>query len=275
MSLTSLLRTNEDVRARFRKEFPKQKFAIRREVLAPPLSNRYSLVGTAFDYLLRFYLKRLNQETVFEKSWIAEADVDLLIDWPKLYKKGLNIVAQARKNVKNFLKTGRITENLIKYAILLGQLDPIYRAGVGYESIGLIYKEDVQDLKKLISVVEPSLFKAKKICLINPTFGKASTLVGGADADAVIDDTIIDIKTTKTLALRKRDFQQLMGYYVLHQIGQIGELKPKLEIKKVAIYFSRYAYLHYFKIGSIVDKTTLPAFIKWCVWRARSEFLAF
>jgi hypothetical protein len=150
-------------------------------------------------------------------------------------------------------------------------IDPIVRAGVGHENIGLIYKHDVQDLKNLIGAIEPRLFKARKLCLLNPTFGKASLLVGGADADLVIDDTIIDIKTTKNLTCLPRDFHQLIGYYVLHQIGSIGETRAKLKIKNVAIYFSRFAYLHSFEIKEIIEPSTFPEFLKWFETRALKE----
>jgi hypothetical protein len=70
MSLTSFLE-RKDVRERFRQEFDMPGMKTKRELLAPPLSNRYSLVGTAFDYLARFYVKRLNPDAI-TKAWIAE-----------------------------------------------------------------------------------------------------------------------------------------------------------------------------------------------------------
>jgi hypothetical protein len=70
MSLTSFLE-RKDVRERFRQEFAMPGMKVKRELLAPPLSNRYSLVGTAFDYLARFYVKRLNPDAI-TKAWIAE-----------------------------------------------------------------------------------------------------------------------------------------------------------------------------------------------------------
>ena len=59
MSLTSFIH-NKDVRERFRQEFKKPRIAFKKDLLAPPLAKRYDLIGTAFDYLLRFYLKYLN-----------------------------------------------------------------------------------------------------------------------------------------------------------------------------------------------------------------------
>ena len=240
-------------------------------MLAPPLSKRYPLVGTAFDYLLRFYLQRLNPTTVCRNGWVAENAVACLADSPTLYKKGEEIIERAKRNVTAFLKTGQINDELIRSALLLGGLDPILRAGVGRKNIGSVHKEDIQDLRKLITIVDPRLFKARKTCLLNPTFGEASFLVGGADADVVIEDTLIDIKTTKFPECKPEYFHQLIGYYALHQIGSIREKKPKLNINKVAIYFSRFAYLHSFEIKEIIDPSTFPKFLKWFEKRARKE----
>lgn len=270
MSLTSFLR-NKDVHERFRKEFIKPRLSIKKDILAPSLStDRARLVGTAFDYLFRFYLQHLNPNAVCRR-WIAEEALTRLTTNQGLHKKGQEIVEGARKKVAEFLKSGRITDELIRSAVLLAGLDPIVRAGVGHENIGLVYKHDVQDLRNLIGVIEPRLFKAQKLCLLNPTFGKASLLVGGADADLVIDDTIIDIKTTKNLKCLPRDFHQLIGYYILHQIGSIGELEPKLRINKFAVYFSRFAYLQIFEVKEIIESDAFPKFIKWFETRARKE----
>jgi len=63
MSLTSFLK-DKDVKNAFERAFKKPQFNLQAELLAPSLTNNYSLVGTAFDYLLRFYIKRLNPDAV-------------------------------------------------------------------------------------------------------------------------------------------------------------------------------------------------------------------
>jgi hypothetical protein len=56
VSLTSFLSGNPDVRAKFLSEFTKPEFRMNAEIKAPPLTEEHGLAGTAFDYLLRFYL---------------------------------------------------------------------------------------------------------------------------------------------------------------------------------------------------------------------------
>ena len=83
------------------------------------------------------------------------------------------------------------------------------------------------------------MFKTESLCILNPIFGRASGLVGGADCDLVIDDTLIDIKTTKYLALKREYFNQLIGYYVLSKIDQIQGAPRGYAIRRLGIYFSR------------------------------------
>jgi len=69
MSLTSFL-NKKDVREKFREEYPKPRFNIKKEILCPPLTQDYGLVGTAFDYLLRFYIKYSNPKAI-TKQWVC------------------------------------------------------------------------------------------------------------------------------------------------------------------------------------------------------------
>jgi hypothetical protein len=75
MSLSSFLEKS-DVRARFRQEFSKPKLVENRNLLAPPLTVNYRLIGTAFDYLMRFQLKARNPQAI-EQYWVAEDSVRL------------------------------------------------------------------------------------------------------------------------------------------------------------------------------------------------------
>jgi hypothetical protein len=272
MSLTSFLRDNADVRERFRQEFKKPKFLAKNDLVAPPLTTHYSTVGTAFDYLLRFVIQYLNPQTIDRDQWIAETAVERLAFDARLYAKGKKIVSRARKDLASYLKKGQMSDALIESALLLATLDPILRAGLGHETIGVANKDDAQDLKNLISAVDKTIFTAKNLCMINPTFGSASVLVGGADADIVVDDTIIDIKTTIKLTLERSALYQLLGYYFLHHISGVGELNPKPAITKVAIYFSRFSYLYVVPLSELIDSTTFPKFVQWFQKRAAEAF---
>jgi hypothetical protein len=275
MSLTSLL-NHRDVKTKFKEIFPKPKLIVNKALLAPPLTNHYLLTGTAFDYLMRFFLKHLNPKAITFR-WIAEIaqlqtlslhkyvydiDDDKLTDETppedkEIIETSEKIIAKAQDNYKKFLMTGRINKNLIRSALLLAQLDPLYRGGYVDEYIlnnfGTVADKDIKDLKNLISLVDPKTFKAKKVCLLNPTFGKASKMVGGADVDLVLDDMIIEIKTTKNLQLTRDFFNQLIGYYLLYKIGSIDKLPSKHNIRRLCIYYARYGYLYLINSQDVID----------------------
>jgi hypothetical protein len=79
MSLTSFLDI-QDVNEKVKVLRPKLPRTIPAPLRVQPLSNRYSMVGTAFDYLLRFELQRRAPYAIAEK-WVAEYVPDLL--WKK------------------------------------------------------------------------------------------------------------------------------------------------------------------------------------------------
>lgn len=276
MSLTSFVKIKQ-VRDKFQETFVLPDFNYETVLLAPPQSKNYMLVGTAFDYLLRFYLKRLNPSAI-TKAWVAEQAVKQIpetLGWAspysifgrswyqKTYDKGLGILNQAKHLYTDYLKSGQLTKEIMKSAILLAQLDRIYREGRLDHNFGVVDGGDVTDLENLISLIKPEKFTAKNICLLNPTFGHASNLVGGADADLLIDDTLIDIKTTKYLKFDQPMLHQLAGYYLLHKIGGIGDVLGNYEINKLGIYYSRHGELFTFDVKDLITEGSLPQFINW------------
>jgi hypothetical protein len=50
----------KDVKEYLRLNVPKPWFQVKAEIKAPPLTTAYGWAGTSFDYLLRFYLQKLN-----------------------------------------------------------------------------------------------------------------------------------------------------------------------------------------------------------------------
>jgi hypothetical protein len=293
MSLKTFL-DNKDVRARFSEEFPKPKFGVKREILASPVTKHYSLVGTAFDYLMRFYIKCLNPEAITRK-WVAEnviwdfattiegafcinadshetyIELDSMSENDRhLLKKFEDIIFVAKTNYSEYLESRVMNDELIRSAILLAQLDFIVRAGIIDENFGVIDDSDVTDLRKLISIINPDSFKAKELCLLNPTFGKASKLVGG-DADLVIDNLLIDIKTTAKLEFKRDYFNELIGYYTLYKIGGIPDAPVEPKMENLGIYYSRYGELFTFPVTSVIPLSKFPSFVEWFKGRAAQE----
>lgn len=289
MSLTSFLE-NRDVSERFKQEFGRTTAPnAQHTLLASPLTNRYAVVGTAFDYLLRFYIKKINS-TAVTKLWVAERSADML---KKMYSSWIekpedaigivfgtasteadSIITVAKQNYSTYLENGQITDDLIKSTLCLAQLDVVHRSKFEHlleTELGKIWKRDVKDLKNLISIVDGKIFKASEICLLNPTFGAASQLIGGADADIIIDDRLIDIKTTIRPHFKREYLNQLIAYYALARIDGIDGAPLNHKIAKLEIYFSRFGYLRSINVDEIINQKTFPKFLAWFKRRVTEE----
>jgi tRNA splicing endonuclease len=283
MSLTSFLDLN-DVKEKFKQEFSKPSFKLNGKLLAPPKTNRHSWIGEAFDYLLRFYLKRIYSQTI-ETTWVAEHGFnDLCLEEieekndENLIELGSQIIKNAKNNYEKYLNNGKIDRELIKSSLELSQMDIIIRADRIVKNFGKIdqileIEKDIEDLENLLSIIPKNELQPKGICILNPTFGKASELVGGADADLIIDNMLIDIKTIKELKFEQKHLNQLIGYYILYKIGGIDEAPKNLNIDTLGIYYSRYGILLKIPVKDIIDETKLPKFMRWFKRKAKEKFI--
>ncbi len=283
LSLTSFLKIKE-VKEKFRETFKKPSIKLEGQIVAPPQTKNYGLVGTAFDYLMRFILEYHNPKAI-ARSWVAEnvpEEIDNFVIigeseelkefFDKLKKFAEEIVDFAKKEHKKFLETGTINSNLLQACILLAQTDVIFRTGKPPKDYGKVDEGDMDDLFGLIKAIKVEDFKAKDHLLLNPIFGEASSLVGGADADIIMDGVLIDIKTTKYLDFKRDYFDQLIGYYVLTRIGGIDGIDRNPEIKELEIYFSRHGKLVRFPVQEVINEQVLDDFIDWFKEKASSVF---
>lgn len=314
MSLSSLIDGDKYLRNKIRDDFQlpvlRPKFEKTRPLLAPPKTTNTTnsrLVGVAFDYLLRFYLERLNDLPYHrENQLVAEKAKNILFESCEnaqigrfecleeestkinqcsrselmiacslslrysdsvllsAYEHSLQIIEKVKCLRKEFAETGRLSRELIRQTLRMAYIDPVLRSGRGVEYIGTdADKLDIEDIEKQSSLIDSKLFKSQNRCLLNPTFGKGSQLVGGADADLIIDDKLIDIKTTKKLELPLNDFCQIIGYLLLHRIGGVASNSDAFTIEQLGIYYSRFGYLFLFNIKDLISDKSLDKFTKW------------
>jgi hypothetical protein len=164
---------------------------------------------------------------------------------------------------------------MLHSALQLAQLEQFYRGGTLSASFGEVTEAGIADLGILLAVARnaaPDSLRASRVCMLNPAFRDASYLVGGADADLLIDDTLVEIKTTRELKFTAETFRQLVGYYALYKIGggvTMGP-RPKPRILSLGIYFARYGVFRSFPVESVIDMTRFPDFIRWLKHRAKN-----
>lgn len=148
-------------------------------------------------------------------------------------------------------------------AIVLAQLDGICRAGYFDRNFGISWLPEWEDLVSLLKLIPEEIESFGPNSFYNPTFGEGSKLVGGADADLILDDILIEIKVTKKLELRREYFNQLIGYYLLSLVGGVNgntDIKP---IKRIGVYFARHGYLWQIPLSEIAPQKTFDEFLVW------------
>lgn len=188
-------------------------------------------------------------------------------------------VAGARYYGERFVRSGKMHKRLAGYLLKMSSLDSLYRTSRANflppdadqyfsESIPQQEMDDLLSLYKSIPrdlFIGDSIFLNPDLSLLNREIRPAPRkLVGGgvkADADAIVDDLLVEIKTSKekmTPSLPLEDFCQLMGYFALTSLGR------RHEIKRLGIYYARFGYLFEFPIPrALPKKGGRVAFIEW------------
>jgi hypothetical protein len=262
-------------------DFPRPRLPLKAELLVPAAEPNRALMGTAFDYLFRFYLMRAMPFAV-SRQWVAESAFESIsrlpanslvmagYDFPAHYRPAtqvraqmLRIIARAKKLLGPFVAGEALSDGLIKSAINLAHCDTYYRAGRLDQRFGKPSALQVNELRRMAELTDWAKFAARRTCLLNPTFGRGSQMVGGADADVLLDDLLIDMKTTATLKIRTEDWRQLIAYAALNLHFPIGDGERRREIRRVGFYFSRFGHLAAWPLKQLVDMDRFHAFAEW------------
>jgi hypothetical protein len=247
------------------------------KLLAPPVGHRsYSLIGTAFDYCFRFCVAAYNPGLVVDQAWVAEIALQSIEKEERWLPKGLtfelavNGVFRARQLYTEFLESRIFTRRLARAALFLAAIDPAYRTGP--ETVETRYlrgplKAETDDCLRLVHLIDPEMISAKKRAALNPSFGEASRLVGGADADLVIDDMLVEIKTSRYFEITPIMIYQLIGYRLLlaacEPEGSTAQGMPL--VNHGAIYFSRYARLERFRYLDLIARDDFVRLAEWLI----------
>ncbi len=279
MSLTGFVKM-ADVKAKLKPLHPVLLPKIDTALSVEPRSKRYMVVGSAFDYLLRFELHRRAPHAGV-RCWTAESVPDGI--WRSDNKGGgfihlsrdekgiityaarpvgdMHTLQQLAKEVAGRVRTvlekaksaysaylkntspARIEQaELAAHAIRLAKLDDIVRSPRFDSTFEDAAAEDVEDLLALLALVPFSELLHDKTLLLNPDFPEASHFVGGADADLIAGDMLVDFKTTKSRRVEANYLDELLGYYLLaRRQHQADPTFPA--INSLALYFCRQGYL--------------------------------
>lgn len=248
-----------------------------------PRTPHYMLVGTAFDYLLRFELQRRSPMVVC-REWVAEdacrrlegeesngATVCVVVladeqEQARAARRARAIVASAKADLASHCRSRAPSRNalagLARHTIRLAKLEPFARGGGFDPTFEEVDEADVEDLLALLEIVPyPSLVTPAPL-LLNPAFGDSGSKVGGADADLVVGDLLVDVKVTKSSEIKRDFLNQLLGYFLLaRREGNLGVASPP--VNRAGLYFCRHGHLWQIDVRQWTDKRGFADLEEW------------
>ncbi len=257
-------------------------------LLVPPSGkerNRAGMMGTAIDYALRFELGRRCPHAL-EGPWAAYgALAGGLMDLPGefLTKEGssspwkiaAHILREAEREIRAYRRRKTFAvkraRSMACVALRLATLDNFSRLGFDErywrDDIGEV---DPLEADELVAMLERAPFDALTTAgplLLNPTFGRYSVAVGGADADLVIGDTLLDFKATQDAKVSLEFLRQLCGYFLLARGMRQDE--PRFPaIEQLGIYFPRFGFVWRFPATLLTSHPAFAATEQWFIQQA-------
>ena len=198
------------------------------------------LVGSGFDYALRFGLQArfpcLARQTAGERG--AELGFSFghsPDDVSNALLEAHNAIEVARKGAAGT----ELTSDVAAACLRLAAFESIYRSGRPDGFTRHPAATEVAELQALFEIVPWEEFTPEERIHLNPTFGEGSRAVGGADADLVLDDTMIEVKTVARSRLSLAIIRQLLCYAILaRRFGLDGD-DSSTEITELGVYFAR------------------------------------
>ncbi|HWE97629.1 MAG TPA: hypothetical protein VG269_26980 [Tepidisphaeraceae bacterium] len=250
----------------------------------PPRSSNPQRLGTAFDYLFRFELHRRNRRAE-HGVWVAElaakssgfraADLNRFSDFDELYeharrqlRESGRVLRDAKEDVAAYCRKRKPSEDdrarLASHALRLAAMDEIYRAGIFSADLTQVDEVAAKELVELLGIVPFENFVSDARTMLNPGFGKASRIVRGADADLIVGDLLIDVKTTKDGSVEADEIDQLLGYFILARQARSAD-KNFPQINRLGLYYSRHAHLWTWDVSALHDDRAFRAMEQWFI----------
>lgn len=281
MGLRDLIYGRSDLRQAFGARLLRPQAKLERGLQAPPRSTNYRMVAGAFRYLLGFHLERLNPQTRVA-PWLAERGVEAIrlgrgsgpgVRAPGGHPPALKAaayLADARRQYRAFIQVGRITDNLLVAAHRLAYLDAAATAGVDsidWGSINYLSPDDAADLRALLALVEEHAFRTPRASMLQPSF-VAAPLIGGADADLLVGDCLIDVRCNHEQRIDVRDFHHLLACWLLLGLGGLSGrdgAAEQLPVAAVGIYLARFGLLWRVPVEQVLPARAVPETVCWFV----------
>ncbi len=230
-------------------------------------------VGTAFDYAVRIELQRRCPDAL-ARPWVAETAVEGLRRFGPAMLRGpthgtaspvahyVEVLEAAKAFACRYRRKRKLKpadlETLAHHSVRLARIEPLMRAGRLDSDVREAPDDDVQDVVALLRDTPFEEFAAEQPLRLNPSFGRYSELVGGADADLMVGHRLIELKVTIKDAVERPMVRQLIGYLLLARAARRDD-GSFAEIQSIGIYFARQRYMWRHETAEIIDRHESPS----------------
>ena len=262
-------------------------------IRAPARTKQYTIVATAFDYLLRIEIQR-RAPWAIDTGWTADHATRLhmssddtreklkerFTDDPvemqyRIWARAERYAVEGRRFAKAFCQIAAPSADEMRqlafHALRLAHVDILYRAGLAMidrEFFNEPPPDDIDGLLELLAIAPLDKFTNGRPLVLNPDFGESSRSIGGADVDLIVGQMMLDIKTTTATSCKSIWLDQLFGYFLLARIER-DRLNTFPEISSAGIYFARHGHLLLF---DTTVWTTHPDFAAAESWFRTSDY---
>ena len=186
------------------------------------------------------------------------------------------------KIAEQYIQTGMNTEELVRAALVDSGWKPNDTVHSWIDRAA--FEEGVlEEMEGLFRLLRDCDWTEGGTVFTNPTFGNHRHILPG-EGDFIVDDLLVDIKTTENETFTNGFWRQLLMYYVLadvqrvlHKVDDRTYGKEPFdgkypEINQVGIYYARYGELQTVDMREVIDdRNRYEAFRAWIVDRAIQE----
>ena len=188
-------------------------------------------------------------------------------------------IEKAKRAVATYRRIRRPTRHdfaeVAAHALRLASLEAVFRAGLENlpPDFDQVSKAEISELVDLLLLVPFDSFSVRGRTLLNPLFGTLPRLMGGADADLIVGDILIDVKAVNKASAPADYFDQLLGYFILaRHTRRVNRSFPL--INRLALYFARHGYLWPWDVSALHDDREFLALEKWFIDEAKGRHAA-
>lgn len=306
LGVTDFIALN-DVRREIDTAYPNPGQNVKMEPAVGHQSYSHRLVGNAFDYLCRFWLRHQCDEIITprqssqRKSYTGwhfpetisyepgEKPDDLDLDSERVTNvddSGPRTVVsltpkpihRANKQIEQFIQTGMNAEQAVDAALVQAGWNMEQDDGDPTSIDKDAFSNDlVEEIQELFHQFRSQDWTAGNKTYLQPNFGRHSCILEG-EADFIIDNLLVDVKTTEDGSFSPSYWRQLFAYYILNDIQRVLCRETERanldypELETVGIYFARHGELQTVDMAEVIDdQEEYERFRAWFVDRAIEE----